>query len=340
MVFRSTWVALLLGCLLQAQNKNPEVTTVQPNVAAATPEAPPFVTCPAGAPIGAVDLQVQVGDQHLPFRTINRLSEGDTLRYAPILRGKEKRPGEIALVLVPQKLRAGQEAILVTEPKAADKPEEWQMTQTVSVAAATGGDAVERGEFLGQCECCFERLRFAVWTCSSDRQECAGGGASEHGVRRDEPATDGLQPAGQFHRAKRRADCQPSDYGGRALLRKPHWTGGGRDRDAAGSARHCVPGYAVPRFLRAAACQFRQWCQSLRAARRVTAAHASRLHLGKPHPEHPGAGDPRRRSGIPPCYPEDAASGGCAGDWMEVSGSRARLGLGERPEEKDDGPRS
>ena len=141
MVFRSTWVALLLGCLLQAQNKNPEVTTVQPNVAAATPEAPPFVTCPAGAPIGAVDLQVQVGDQHLPFRTINRLSEGDTLRYAPILRGKEKRPGEIALVLVPQKLRAGQEAVLVTEPKAADKPEEWQMTQTVSVAAFVYGPA-------------------------------------------------------------------------------------------------------------------------------------------------------------------------------------------------------
>ena len=101
MAFVATVLGLFLAGLLQAQTTGPDSKTPQPNPAAAVPEAPPFVTCPAGAPIGAVDLQVRAGDQRLPFRTINHLSEGDTLLYAPFLRGKEKRPGEVALVLVP-----------------------------------------------------------------------------------------------------------------------------------------------------------------------------------------------------------------------------------------------
>ncbi len=113
-------VAPLLCCLLHAQ-KTPDSGAEQTNPAAAAPEARPFVTCPAGGPLGALDLRVQAGDQNLPFRTINHLGEGDTVLYSPILRGKEKRPGEIALVLVPAKRRADQSDILVTDPKPADK---------------------------------------------------------------------------------------------------------------------------------------------------------------------------------------------------------------------------
>jgi hypothetical protein len=104
--------------------------------------APPFVSCPAGAPLGALDLQVQPagrGQQPLPLRTVNHLSEGDRLFYEPILRGNEKRPGEIALVLVPERRRALQRDILVTPPKPADKPQSWKIEQTISVAALVYG---------------------------------------------------------------------------------------------------------------------------------------------------------------------------------------------------------
>src|SRR5215471_7888316 len=117
MALRATFLALFLTFLMQSQNTRSDSQTPQPNPAAAVPEAPPFVTCSAGAPIGAVDLQVRAGNERLPFRTINHLSEGDVLLYAPLLRGKEKRPGEVALVLVPEKRIPGDPDILVTDPK-------------------------------------------------------------------------------------------------------------------------------------------------------------------------------------------------------------------------------
>jgi hypothetical protein len=128
------------SALLQAQGNAPGASA-QPNPAAAAPEAIPFVNCPAGSPLGAVDLQVQAGDQKLPFRSINRLSEGDTLLYAPVLRGKEKRTGEVSLVLVPEKREPGQEDIFVTAPKPANKAESWEIPQTISVAAVVYGPA-------------------------------------------------------------------------------------------------------------------------------------------------------------------------------------------------------
>jgi hypothetical protein len=139
MALRASALALFVSLLLQAQSKGPDSKTREPNPAAAAPEAPPFVACPAGAPLGAMDLQVAAGDRRLPFHTINRLTEGDTLLYAPVLRGKEKRPGEIALVLVPEKRMPGDEDILVTDPKPADKPQEWKMTQSIAVAAVVYG---------------------------------------------------------------------------------------------------------------------------------------------------------------------------------------------------------
>jgi hypothetical protein len=139
MGFRATALAFLLGCLLRAQSDDRNSKGQQPNPAAEAPTAPPLVACPAGAPLGALDLRVAAGDQRLPFRTINRLSEGDSLLYAPILRGKEKPPGEIALVLVPEKRNPGDLDILVTDPKAADKPQEWSMTRAISLAAFVYG---------------------------------------------------------------------------------------------------------------------------------------------------------------------------------------------------------
>ena len=61
--------------------------------------------------------------------------------YSPVQRGNDKRSGEIALVLVPAKLKPGEEDILVTDPKDADKPQEWKMSQTTSVAALVYGPA-------------------------------------------------------------------------------------------------------------------------------------------------------------------------------------------------------
>jgi hypothetical protein len=140
MRLRTLTILCMASVLLQAQGNAPGAAA-QPNPAAATPEAAPFVNCPAGSPLGAVDLKVQAGDQKLPFRTINRLSEGDTVLYTPVLRGKEKRTGEIALVLVPEKREPGQEDIIVTDPKPADKAQSWQISQTISVAAVVYGPA-------------------------------------------------------------------------------------------------------------------------------------------------------------------------------------------------------
>ncbi|HUA17755.1 MAG TPA: Ig-like domain-containing protein [Bryobacteraceae bacterium] len=130
--------ALLAVCLLHAQSKAPDPSA---NPAAALPEAPALVTCPAGGPLGAVDLKVRGGGAPLPFRTINHLSEGDTLLYAPVLHGKEKRPGDVALVLVPKLRHTGQADIIVTDPKPAGKPQEWKMTETISLAALVYGPA-------------------------------------------------------------------------------------------------------------------------------------------------------------------------------------------------------
>ena len=55
--------------------------------------------------------------------------------YAPLLRGKVKRPGEVALVLVPAVKQPNEDNLIVTDPKPAERPEEWKIVQTVSVAA-------------------------------------------------------------------------------------------------------------------------------------------------------------------------------------------------------------
>lgn len=143
MILRVASLTLLALLPVWAQdNSKPSSDSEHSNPAAGLPDSPPILSCPAGSPLGAVDLQVkspQGGDQTLPFQTINHLSEGDTLLYSPILHGKEKRPGEIALVMVPALRKDGEPPLIVTDPKAADKPQEWKMTQTISLAAFVYG---------------------------------------------------------------------------------------------------------------------------------------------------------------------------------------------------------
>jgi hypothetical protein len=81
------------------------------------------------------------GGQALPFRTINHLSEGDLVLYSPVLRGNEKRSGEVALVLVPATVKPGEQDILVTDPTDANKPQQWKMPKTISLAALVYGPA-------------------------------------------------------------------------------------------------------------------------------------------------------------------------------------------------------
>ena len=136
MVLRLSGLLLAVCLLNQAQN-NPPAAAVNAEVTETSP-----LVCPAGAPIGPIDLLVRsprAGDEPLPFRTINHLSEGDTVLYSPIIRGHDKRNGEISLVMVPEKHGAGTDPLIVTDPKPADKPQEWKVGQTISVLAYVYG---------------------------------------------------------------------------------------------------------------------------------------------------------------------------------------------------------
>jgi hypothetical protein len=96
----------------------------------------PPVVCPAGAPIGAVDLRVSSTAQNsepLPLRTLNRLEEGDTLLYRPLLRSGEQRKGEVALVLVPANPKAAGQKLVILDPHPANKPQQWKVPMRTAV---------------------------------------------------------------------------------------------------------------------------------------------------------------------------------------------------------------
>jgi hypothetical protein len=137
MVSRVASFAVVVCLLAQAQSNSPSPDNSSAD-AAVQPETPPPAVCPAGGPIGEVDLRVRPpqGDQTpLPFRTVIHLTEGDVILYAPVLHRHEKRQGEVSMVLVPAKREPGHDALIVTDPKPADKPQEWKVDQTVSLAA-------------------------------------------------------------------------------------------------------------------------------------------------------------------------------------------------------------
>lgn len=142
MVLRGASLALLALFLLNGQSPTPPPSSTAGTAPGQVAhEAPPPITCPAGGPIGAVKLRVRSskGGDPLPFRTINHLSEGDTILYSPILRGREKRPGEVSLVMVPAKRDPDKDVLIVTDPKPAEKPQEWKISQTISLAAFVYG---------------------------------------------------------------------------------------------------------------------------------------------------------------------------------------------------------
>jgi hypothetical protein len=125
---------LLTSFLAQARPANP----------ASTPDstdALPALTCPAGAPLGGVELRVKSpgNTETLPLQEINHLSEGDSVIYSPVMRGAEKRPGQVALVMVPANRGPDSDALVVTDPAKADQSHEWAIPRTMSLAAFVYG---------------------------------------------------------------------------------------------------------------------------------------------------------------------------------------------------------
>ena len=121
---RLVTIVFITSGLLLASNDN-AAFTLEASAVDDPASTPPPASCPAGAPIVAVDLRVKSlnNPDTLPFQTINHLSEGDEVLYSPILRSREKRPGEISLVMVPAKRQPKDPSLLVADPKPADKPE-------------------------------------------------------------------------------------------------------------------------------------------------------------------------------------------------------------------------
>jgi len=137
MALRVAALALLSLLLLQAREE--------------TSDTHPLLTCPAGAPLGAIDLSVRSpgNPDPLPFQSINRLSEGDTILYSPIRRGTQKRPGEVSLVLVPTR-RDPQKELVVTDPKSAEKPTGWKVSESMSLAVLVyGPDGLSKNKVRG-----------------------------------------------------------------------------------------------------------------------------------------------------------------------------------------------
>lgn len=118
---------------------------------------PPLI-CASGGAIGTIDLRVASPSARnpnpLPLRTINRIQEGDTIHYRPLLRPNEKRKGDVTLVLVPaDKKKAGKE-LLIFDSRPADKPEQWVAPWRVGLAAfvygPSGLDVKKVQTFLGK----------------------------------------------------------------------------------------------------------------------------------------------------------------------------------------------
>ncbi len=105
---------------------------------------PPLV-CASGGAVGTIDLRVASpslqNPNPLPLRTINRIEEGDTIRYRPVLRPKEERKGEVTLVLVPADKKKAGEDLLIFDSRPADKPQQWTAPWRASLVAFVYGPA-------------------------------------------------------------------------------------------------------------------------------------------------------------------------------------------------------
>jgi hypothetical protein len=81
----------------------------------------------------------RAGAKPLPLRTINRLEEGDTLSYQPVLRPREERKGEVDMVLVPAEGVTASEHLLVLDAKPAGEPQQWTVPWRVGIVAFVYG---------------------------------------------------------------------------------------------------------------------------------------------------------------------------------------------------------
>ena len=139
MLLRAAVLSLLPLICLAAEKRNQKGAESRPNPAAATPQSSTLGTCPAGGPLGTMELEVVSGkNQPLPFLNIVHLTEGDVVRYHPIDRGREKRSGDVSLVLVPTKI-SGKEELIITDAEEASKDHEWKIPQTVALAVFVYG---------------------------------------------------------------------------------------------------------------------------------------------------------------------------------------------------------
>src|SRR4051794_31674211 len=139
MALRAAVLLLLPLICFPASKKNQKGEESRPNPAAATPQSASLASCPAGSPLGAMELQVSSGkSQPLPFLNIVHLTEGDTVRYVPLDRGHEKRSGDVSLVLVPTKI-SGNDELIITDALEASKPQEWKIPQTIALAVFVYG---------------------------------------------------------------------------------------------------------------------------------------------------------------------------------------------------------
>ncbi|MFL6414699.1 MAG: hypothetical protein ACJ74Y_03385 [Bryobacteraceae bacterium] len=139
MVLRAAVLSLLPLICFPASKKNQKAEESRPNPAAATPQSATLASCPAGSPLGAMELQVASGkNRPLPFLNFVHLTEGDVVRYSPLDRGRDKRGGEVSLVLVPTKI-SGTDELIITDARDASKPQEWTIPQTIALAVFVYG---------------------------------------------------------------------------------------------------------------------------------------------------------------------------------------------------------
>src|SRR5947208_722401 len=90
MFSRAVVLWLLAVLALQGQGtKGSSSEEMRPNPAAATPESSTLASCPAGGPLGEMEVTVHTSsNQPLPFINIVHLTEGDVVDYKPIDHGR------------------------------------------------------------------------------------------------------------------------------------------------------------------------------------------------------------------------------------------------------------